>query len=385
MKVDIAVTGRFHAFDLARELNKRNILGKLITTYPKFKAKEWDIDSDKIISEAYLEVLNRLRLKLPVSTQMPIGELIKKIHDRKVAKCTGDNEVLIGWSGSSLNSIIKAKRNNKIVILERGSSHYSYYLKNFLLNQKYQRFDIGYQVNYSQWQRELLEYELADFISIPSSFVKKTFTDNGIQENKLIVNPYGVDISKFKQLPKKDDVFRILNVGQGSFRKGFHHLLQAFFELDLPNSELIHIGTVMPEMKSFLAKYNHPNIILIGNKPQNELKDYYSNASIFVLPTIDDGFAMVLSEAMACGLPVISTTNSGCPDLISKDGKEGFIIPIESVESIKEKIEYLYRNQDKCLQMGVNAKKRILSNFTWDDYGDRYFKFLTNIGNSAVE
>jgi len=86
---------------------------------------------------------------------------------------------------------------------------------------------------------------------------------------------------------------------------------------------------------------------------------------------------------MACGLPLICTTNTGGEDLISKDAEEGFVIPVRNIEAIKEKILYLYDNQDICKEMGRKAKKKIESGYSWDDYGNRYIKNLETIWNKS--
>jgi len=384
MKVNIGVVGRFHAFDLAKQLNKKNILNKLITTYPKFKAREWGLKNDRIVSELFLEILNRHRNKIPLIKNEIINKFVKIQHAKKCSKYLTQCDIHIGWSSSTLETIIEAKKQKKIVILERGSSHYTYQM-NILEEENKKHGNSKFQANYSQWQRELLEYELADYISIPSSFVKRTFIEQGVDESKLLLNPYGVDLQEFKQVEKADDVFRIIFAGGGSLRKGYHYLLQAFYELDLPNCELWHLGSINDEVKPFLEKYKHKNWILKGHKPQNELYKYYSQGSIFVLPSLEEGFAMVQFQAMACGLPLICTTNTGGEDLITKNGEEGFVIPIRNVEAIKEKILYLYNNQNICKDMGQKAKKKIEKGFSWDDYGNRYIKNLEKIMPNATK
>jgi glycosyltransferase involved in cell wall biosynthesis len=191
----------------------------------------------------------------------------------------------------------------------------------------------------------------------------------------------GVNLKEFKQIPKEDNIFRIIIAGGAILRKGYHYLLQAFYELNLPDAEVWHLGKVNDEIKPFLDKYKTDKWILKGHKPQNELYKYYSQGSVFVLPSLEEGLAMVQAQAMACGLPLICTTNTGGEDFISEDGKEGFVIPIRDVEALKEKILYLYENQDICYEMGQKAKKRISSGFTWDDYGKKivseYERILT--------
>ena len=378
MKVNINVVGRFHAFNLAQQLKKHKVLNKLITTYPKFKVKEWGLNNNEIVSELFLEVLRRYN-KIPIE-KYKLEYFINKQHAKNGAKYLDEADIIVGWSGSSLETIIEAKKYGKIFILERGSSHYSYQMN--ILKKEYEQNGISFNQNFAIWQRELLEYELADYISIPSSFVKRSFLQYGIPEEKLLVNPYGVDLYEFKQIEKEDDTFRIIFAGTGSLQKGYHYLLQAFYELNLPNAEVWHLGSVNDEVKQFLNKYKTDKWILKGHIPQKELYKYYSQGSVFVLPSLQEGLAMVQVQAMACGLPLICTTNTGGEDLITKDGEEGFVISIRDVEVLKEKILYFYENQDKCLEMGQKAKKRVSSGFTWDDYGNRYIENLKRIYNN---
>jgi len=378
MKINIGIVGRFHAFDMAKQFSKHGFLKKLITTYPKFKVREWDIVNSQMVSEVYLEILNRYKRYIPFIDNKQINKFIQTQHAKKCADYLDQCDIFIGWSGSSLETLIEAKRQGKITILERGSSHYSYQMK-ILQEENIEYGNGSFQPDYSTWQRELLEYELADYISIPSSYVKRSFLEYGVSEEKLLVNPYGVDLKMFQQIPKEDDVFRIIYAGGGTLRKGYHYLLQAFYELDLPNCELWHLGSMSDEMNPFLEKYTHKNWIHKGHIPQKELYNYYSQGSMFIMCSIEEGMAMVQFQAMVCGLPLVCTTNTGGEDLIGKDGEEGFVIPIRDVEAIKEKILYLYQKQDICKEMGQKAKARVSSGFSWDDYGDRYVENLKRI------
>lgn len=373
MKINISVVGRFHAFNLAKELQNKNLLNKLITTYPNAIVSKWNIKKELVNDEIFLEFLRRYKNKVPFVSNSYLDTYVQKSHAINSSKYLKECDIFIGWSGSSLETLIEAKKLNKVTILERGSSHYNYQMK--ILSETNKNFI----PNYNSWQRELLEYQLADYISIPSSFVKRTFIENGIPEKKLLVNAYGVDLTEFKQIKKKDNIFRIIFCGSMSIQKGSHLLLQAFHELNLSNCELLHLGSVQNEMKEYLEKYKTSNVILKGHQPQNKLFEFYSQGSVFVIPSLQEGMAMVQLQAMACGLPLICSTNTGGDDLITKDGEEGFVIPIKNVEAIKEKILYLYNNQDITKEMGQKAKKRVESGFTWEDYGNRYIKNLEEI------
>lgn len=383
MKVDLISFGKFHLFSLANQLYSHKVLSKFIISHPKSKLTGLNID-DNLVQTNNFEYIRRLIHLLGKYKNNPIFSIVtlNKIFDKNTAnKLSQDSDIVIVLSDSALETLKVAKKTNKITILERGSSHILYALN--ILEEENKKIDKKFE-NYSKEhiERCILEYELADYISIPSSFVKRTFIEYGVPEKKLLVNPYGVDLKEFKQIEKKDKTFRIIYAGGLTLQKGSHYLLQAFYELGLENCELWHLGTISEEIKPYLDKYQNSNIKLLGHQPQNELYKFYSQGSVFVMPSIQEGMAMVQLQAMSCGLPLICTTNTGGDDLITNDGEEGFVISIRDVESLKEKILYLYKNQDICKEMGKKAKKRVSSGFTWDDYGNRYYDNLKRIYNN---
>jgi len=405
MKITISVPGRFHLFNLAQQLLKRDYLAQLITSYPKFEAKKYGIPPEKVSSILIKEIMFRGWRKLPRFLQNIYNPqyLICEIFDKLAARNLGKADIVIGGSSMFLHTLRKAKSSGAIAVVERGSSHILY--QNNILKEEYEKFGVKMRTfllpHPEVIEKELKEYEEADYISIPSSYVKRTFLENGVPENKLIQVPYGVDLSAFRQIPKTDKVFRVVFAGGMTLRKGVHYLLRAFSELKLPNSELILIGSLNDEIKPFFKKYGvryrgstsqtltsireeveprkiekntrtpkNSKITYIGHIPQKELFKYYSQSSVFVIMSIEEGLALVQPQAMACGLPVIYTVNTGGEDIV-RDGTDGFVIPIRDVEALKEKILYLYNNPEICRKMGESAKERVSNGFTWDDYGNK--------------
>ena len=224
----------------------------------------------------------------------------------------------------------------------------------------------------------MLEYEYTDYISVPSQFVYNTFTEFGIKEDKLIKNPYGVNLEEFYPVKKEDDTFRVIHCGAISYRKGIPYLLEAFSQLNLKKSELWIVGPIDQEIKEFVDQYKDDNIIFHGPKKQSDLYWYLSQCDVFCLAAIEEGLAMVQAQAMACGLPIITTTNTGGGELIEND-KNGFVIPIRDIQAIKEKILYLYKNKETSKKMSEKAIESIHNNFSWDDYGHRYVMNLEEI------
>ena len=169
MKIIISVGGRFHAFNLAKQLLKRGFLEHLITSYPKFEVKKYGIPSNKIKSVFIKEILERSWSKAPsflrrlYNPQFFISDLFDRLASRKVKK----TDIFIGWSSKSLHCLRKAKKMGTITVLERGSSHMLEQQR--ILNEEYDKFGLKVQLAHPKIiEKELKEYEEADYISIPS-------------------------------------------------------------------------------------------------------------------------------------------------------------------------------------------------------------------------
>ncbi|MES9955628.1 MAG: glycosyltransferase family 4 protein [Sedimenticola sp.] len=370
MKVTIAVNGRFHGFDLAAQLHVKGHLRLLITTYPYYKVKEWGIPREKVYSLVFLEVYKRLIKKFPDKLKNWFSCKQVQLFDYFVSfLLPRDTEIFVGWSASSLKAIKKAKSFGAVTVLERGSSHMRY--QNKILAEEYKLQSLRFTGHHPViTNREISEYEIVDYISIPSKFVKRTFLEQGISESKLIHNPYGVDLSDFYRLKKEDEVFRIIFAGGLIIRKGVQYLLQAFYELNLEKSELWLLGTPSKEMERYIQKYNNGHVILHGHQPQSKLNWFYSQCSAFCHPSIEEGLSMVQIQAMSCCLPLICTTNTGGDDLVDNN-VNGFVVDIRDINGLKEKITYLYENKKIAEQMGLSACEKVRSGFSWRDYGER--------------
>lgn len=219
----------------------------------------------------------------------------------------------------------------------------------------------------SKIERKVQEIKLADHIFVPSAFVQRSLLDAGIEQEKISIIPYGAPIDYFHPQPKTDQRFRFLFVGRVGPRKGVHYLLQAWQKLQFPDAELLLVGmNEFPE--SWLSRYADL-CHYVPSVPHTSLNQYYSAANVLVLPSLVEGFPLVLLEAMACGIPVITTPNAGGSDIIT-NGVEGFIVPIRDVEALKEKLEWCYCHLPDLAEMG-RAARRKAEQFTWDLYRQR--------------
>jgi glycosyltransferase involved in cell wall biosynthesis len=227
--------------------------------------------------------------------------------------------------------------------------------------------------------REIKEQELllADFILTPSSSAKESLIKGGLNKQKVIQIPYGVDLSLFRpeQMYKRSGRFTVLYVGAITARKGLKYLLEAFTGSKLHDAELILIGG-MAGGKELLKRYEG-NYTYLPFLHHEELVRFYQQADLFVFPSLLDSFGMVVIEAMACGTPVVVSENTGVKDAV-RDGIDGYVVPIRDVQALKQRIGYLYEHREKIEEMGRNARKQA-EKYSWERYRERIREIVTKI------
>jgi glycosyltransferase involved in cell wall biosynthesis len=365
--------GRFHAFDLAGQLERRGHLHQLVTSYPKFLPARWGIPRSRISSVLSNELLRRGVERLPARLRGrgdPEIALLGQYARVAARRLRPGADLLVAWSASALPALRRARELGMATIVERGSTHIAW--QTDLLHAEYARFGLRPQAASPRVvARELAEYAEADAIAVPSRFARRTFVERGIPEERVLCLPYGVSLASFR--PREgpaEDVFRVIHVGRVDLRKGCPYLLEAFHGLGLPRAELWLVGPVAPELEALRRRYASPSIVFQGPRPQAELVHFYGRSAVFCLASLEEGMAMVIPQAMACGLPVIATTNTGAEEVV-RDGVDGWIVPVRDVEALQRRILELYEDREKRLSMGRAALLRVREGFTWDDYGDR--------------
>lgn len=379
MKISIVVGGRFHAFDLAQYLNENKLLEKLITSYPKFYIKRnyKNIDIKRVDTIILKELLNRFLEKINfLKKNFDVNDLSSNYFRKQASKLIdyNKNDIILGWSGFSLDTFKRAKNYNCLKILERGSTHILF--QNEILKEEYDLLGLKPNLPSSHIiEVEQEEYKIADHIMVPSEFAKSTFIKKGFDGSKISKVPYGVNLSLFKSKKKiKDTKFRIIYTGMLSVRKGVIYLLEAFSELNLKNAELVLIGSIENSLKKKIIKhFDNRNVVYYPAINQSKLATYYSNSDLFVTCSIEEGLAMVQMQAMASGLAIICTENSGGRELVDEN-YNGFIVDIRNVDVLKQKILYLYNNRDQLYQMGLNSENKARNFFSWDKYGFEVIK-----------
>lgn len=237
----------------------------------------------------------------------------------------------------------------------------------------------------SMAEREKGEWDLADVILCGSDYVARAVASEGGPGKRCMVVPYGVLAVDKEPSPRPsprilgvgDRPLRVLAVGNITLRKGFQYLMRAMETLKNDRVVCRVVGQVMvnPQARAQLSE----QMELAGPVARDQVREHYDWADVLVLPTLSEGSANVCYEALATGLPVITTDHAGS---VVRNGIEGFIIPIRSADAIVGAVRKLNSDRDRLSRMSAAALDRARE-FTWDAYSRRLVSALDKCFSQA--
>ena len=217
--------------------------------------------------------------------------------------------------------------------------------------------------------RDHQKWALSDQVLVPSEYCWHSSIALGCDPAKLSLVPYGIPEHWF-QLKPKPHSGRVLFVGQVGLRKGNHVLAEACRLLKARGVAFECRVAGPPQVDVTHPLFEGPTYL--GQVPRSKVQHEFQCADIFVLPTLAEGMALVHLEAMACGVPVISTPNCGS---VVRDGVEGFIVPVRDASALADRIQQLVQDRQLRDQLGAAARQRAWE-FTWARYGERLLSVL---------
>lgn len=366
-RVAIAVHGRYHAFDLARELSDAGALVQVATTYPAFAARRFLPAGVRLATRPWLEAWRRLSGRVPLVPPPDPG--ISKAFAKFAARTLPqDANLLVGWSSATLEAIAPAHAQGMTVVLERGSTHIGHQTE--VLEQAAREFSVPSPPTPSETiERELAEYDLADAIAVPTRYAARTFVDRGVPASKLLILPYGTAVAPtFPARGRTEGPLRVLFVGSVGIRKGVPWLLRAADALK--GAVAIDVaGPFEPGIEAVLAQEPDRFVTFHGPLGRGALERLYAQADVFCLPSLEEGFGLVLLEAMARGLPVVASDVTGASELIDGDDV-GLIVQPGDTGALVAALQRLGDDETR-LAMGRRARAKVAADFTWARYGAR--------------
>jgi glycosyltransferase involved in cell wall biosynthesis len=285
----------------------------------------------------------------------------------------GGFDLFHGWSGECVRTLREARRLGIPSIIEIPTWHRNKGRAKPARQTKSERERVatrGWQGVKNRMlvtrQQVIEEYDLADLILVLSEKAAETFLAAGIPREKLFRHQRGVDVKRFTPAPAPPEIFRAVFVGALIKRKGVHHLIDVWRRLALRDAELVLVGTAHDEIAPWLENAAAANIRVAGFV--GRVEDCYREAAVHIFPSECEGSAKATYEAAACGLPQITTRESG--DIV-QDGVNGILIEPNDPDALAAAIERLYRDRDLCARLGAAGRRRVEENFTWEHFGAR--------------
>lgn len=420
MKVLIAHPAQQHSYKLAAALKKAGMLyGYATTVYykkgsltslvtkllkGKFRAKGEnrhcvDLEDGEVIQFCECEGLIKL---LALNTR-----LFKKKYNffkyhtadrfaKKVAKYAIKNNVdaVVTYDDSSplLFEILKKEAPNILRILDMSSASLLY-LKEIYEDDMKKSPDFAERMLNERsicWDPDILdrskrEIESSQMFLVPSNFVARSLQFSGIDIDRMYRCPYGVDVGEFSPIETRMNnrtlPIKFVYVGGVKELKGISYLLKAFSKISPDIAQLTVIGNYNKDDKDIEPYKDH--VIFTGNILHGLVAEELRRSDVFVFASLGDGLSLAALEAAACGLPLIVTENTGVIDELT-DGVEGFVIPIQDIDAITDKVLWFVEHPDMISTMGEQARAFALK-FTWDNYYHRIadiFRSMENIDES---
>lgn len=363
-----SVTGT-HAMYLARYLASESLLRTYFTTLPASRTPGIPAASTRRHLALLLAIYATQKSWIPGDR----GRMYARIDgefDRWMAARLERSDVVHALPGCGLRTRRRAKaRFGALTVCDPGTSHVR--LQQRILQDESRRWGTSRR---AAAERDLAnvetEYDEADLITVPSTFARDGFVSMGLAPGKIAVTPYGADLDEYRPQQKDDDIFRILCVGTICLRKGIPYLLEAAARLRMPRAELAFRGALEPEMAEMIAGYRGDiPMKLVPPQPRSAMSHLFSQASVVVLPSVEDGFGLVIPQAMACGVPVIASRNTGGPDVIA-DGVNGFLVPARDANALQGALTRAYEDPESLKAMGIAARATLERAGGWRAYGD---------------
>jgi len=217
----------------------------------------------------------------------------------------------------------------------------------------------------------------SSYITTPSYYLKELIQQN-TDYQRIQVIPHGINSDLYHPKEKEN---KILIVSRLLKRKGIQHVIEAMQGINDCQLVICGEGPYRLALEKKVKTLNLDNKIKFqGYVSNNQLKQEFETASIFILPSLSESFGMVFLEAMAAGCAVIASDSTACPETI---GNAGLFVQPGNVEDIHNKLSFLIRNEDIRKELGIKGIKRVKNEFNWDTIIEQYIKCYKKVLESS--
>jgi len=374
LRVSIYTVTHVHLLWLASELGRIGALGCLISAYPHSRLGKFGGYLKQDCVKTAFGVWPWLaggRLRCPNWASSGLKVISFLLNDRAASRfAPADCDVVVATSGAYLYTLRRLAERGVKVIVDEPATHVG--VREALLKQEYERIGLRYRGEPRLLVRQALkEYGVAHQIQVGSWVAHGDFLESGFQLGRVVVNTYGVDLSRFRfehRLPSGPR--RVLFAGNLRVEKGGHLLLQALSEMDC---ELWLAGSISEEGKMLIRRFWHggDRLRLVGMLPSERLAQLMSESDALILPSVQDGFGMVVAQALKCGSPVVVSTRAGASSLV-KSGENGYTFTSGDAASLKGAVEAVLKlpTRERSFRLAVSESVGMLGD--WWGYTERF-------------
>jgi starch synthase len=371
MKITYTAPNRSHHYPYAEALHRANYLYAFISGFSRFSPRSpLPSIGNKLKRHDFFQNLYLASLKFNtgsfLSTQF--NHLTNLSLDRASYRSARESDAFIFYrtEGYTTTRRLKKEGVGTVCIMEEVNSHVDN--QQAIMQEEYIRLGLGkYPEPIPDHTKRLKAYEQADYILCPSEFVKRSFIEKGFSPDQLLKVNFGFSATKYVSEHRKvrnDNCFRVLYVGQLHYRKGLRYAIEAFRRLKHPKKEFIIVGPRTGV--TGLERLTLPEqVVFTGTLKGEELNEQYRNADVFILPSLEEGLALVQLEALSFGTPLLITSNTGGDDII-ENGVHGFIVPPADADALAVKLQEMAEDRSLLDSMSRQAFLAAHAYGSWD-------------------
>jgi glycosyltransferase involved in cell wall biosynthesis len=326
----------------------------------------------------------RFRIPYRLIGSMRAFALHDAIVARRVEQLAGQIDIVHTWPLGSLRTLKTAAKLGIPTVLERPNANTHFAIE--VVQKECRRLGIAlpadheYAYNAEKLAIEEEEYELATKLLCPSDFVARTFLERGFPQEKLARHAYGYDEKRFRpSLTPRDpnQPFTMLFAGVCAVRKGVHYALEAWYKSEAHKDGIFQIaGEFLPSYREKLASMlSRPGVRVLGHR--NDLPELMQNSDVLVLPTLEEGSALVTSEARGSGCVLLVSKSSGA---VCQHLENALVHEPGDVATLAAQITMLYRDR-QLLNRLRDSSLRTANEITWTAAG----KTLLQVYRETIE
>lgn len=378
------------AYPTAATIKFSSCIPGLANRVPRLAARRVDLPDNLVDQFIVADLVNDIGVTLSGNSHFQrIGGWLEKLSmlifsqsaRRAISNLSSNPDIYHYRAGFGLCSLKAAKNRGAILICDHSIAHPNI-LASLVSNREKLHPETEKKDLAGFWPLVLRDIEQADFIVVNSEFVKETFEAAGAKTDNVFVIYNGIDNNFLSYLPEiskhsLNGPMKILFAGAVSERKGARALIAAISNLPKDGWELAIAGYIEPEFRTLVSTLlSNDRVKYLGALSRQQLAEQMSASDVFLFPSLAEGSARVVFEALAAGCYVITTKNSGS---IVTDEIHGKIVPPNDADAIVDAIKFAIGRREHVSEIGLRNSELVRKRYTQEAYGESMMRLYREL------